>query len=142
MNMRAIWAAAAALALAGCVSDGEYYADDRYYDDGYDRGYAGYDRGYERGHSGYDRGYSGYDRRYERGDVRYEGARYAQRAGGGHLIRCESRDFAQAVCRVSGRDVRLARQISQAPCVEGRTWGHESRGIWVDQGCAAEFEVY
>ena len=141
MNMRAIWAATAALALAGCVSDGDYYTDDGYYDDGHDRGYAGYDRGYDRGYAGYDRRYDRVDRRYERDDLRYQDSRYAQR-GGGHLIRCESRDFAQAVCPVAGRDVRIARQISRAPCVEGRTWGREARGIWVDQGCAAEFEVY
>jgi outer membrane lipoprotein SlyB len=44
MKTRLFIAAAGALALAGCVSDGGYYASDRYYDDDYDR--YGYDARY------------------------------------------------------------------------------------------------
>jgi len=35
--------------------------------------------------------------------------------------------------------VRLIRQRSDAPCISGRTWGYDRRGIWVDRGCRAEF---
>jgi hypothetical protein len=42
-----------------------------------------------------------------------------------------------------GRDVRvrLVRRLSDAPCVEGRSWGYNQNEIWVDRGCRAEFEV-
>ena len=55
------------------------------------------------------------------------------------------------VCRSNGRftrcavgtrfGVQLSRQLSGASCVEGRSWGYDSEGIWVDRGCAAEFIV-
>ena len=35
--------------------------------------------------------------------------------------------------------VHLNRQFSSASCVEGRSWGYNDRGIWVDRGCSAEF---
>jgi hypothetical protein len=37
--------------------------------------------------------------------------------------------------------VRLSRQISSDPCVAGRSWGFEQTGIWVNNGCRAEFET-
>jgi hypothetical protein len=37
--------------------------------------------------------------------------------------------------------VRLVRQRSDADCVYNRTWGYDRRGIWVDRGCRADFEV-
>jgi hypothetical protein len=38
-------------------------------------------------------------------------------------------------------DVRLVRQLGGSACRQGETWGVSSRGIWVDRGCRAEFEV-
>ena len=66
--------------------------------------------------------------------------------GGGYadagLARCESRDFNQIYCDVDVRGgVRLANQLSSAPCVEGRTWGVDRRGLWVRDGCRGEFEI-
>lgn len=79
MNIRPALVAACALALAGCVSDGDHYADDGYYgDDHYARSV---DRGYDRmeriddGHD-YDRRVEvrEYDRSHERAEVRaYDG---------------------------------------------------------------------
>jgi Protein of unknown function (DUF3011) len=37
--------------------------------------------------------------------------------------------------------VRLVRQRSDTDCILGRTWGYDPRGIWVDRGCRADFEV-
>lgn len=55
---------------------------------------------------------------------------------------CESIDGAPRFCAADSRgDVRLVRQISRSACVEGRTWGRERGGVWVEQGCRAEFEV-
>lgn len=63
-------------------------------------------------------------------------------ASGGGLVRCESRDFNQIYCDVDIRGgVRLVNQLSSAPCVEGRTWGADRRGLWVRDGCRGEFEV-
>lgn len=61
---------------------------------------------------------------------------------GGQLLRCESSDGRSRQCPVDARGgVRLVRQLSRSPCVEGRTWGVDRRGVWVAQGCRAEFEV-
>ena len=58
------------------------------------------------------------------------------------VVRCESPEFRYQQCRVDTRGgVRLTRQISNAPCIRGQTWGEDRNGIWVDQGCAAEFRV-
>ena len=55
---------------------------------------------------------------------------------------CSSQERGYEFCEVETRyGVRLTRQISRARCVEGSTWGYDRRGIWVDAGCAAEFEV-
>jgi putative membrane protein len=37
--------------------------------------------------------------------------------------------------------VRLVRQLSDRDCVRGRNWGTNERGLWVTDGCRAEFEV-
>lgn len=61
---------------------------------------------------------------------------------GGNLVTCESRDNRYEFCRVRTRgDVRLSRQLSRDPCVAGRTWGFQQDGIWVADGCRADFEV-
>lgn len=36
---------------------------------------------------------------------------------------------------------RLLREFSRGLCVEGRTWGVDRRGLWVDQGCSGIFGV-
>lgn len=57
-------------------------------------------------------------------------------------FRCESNDGRPRFCRQGERgDVRLVRQLSRSACVEGRTWGRERDGVWVEQGCRGEFEV-
>jgi hypothetical protein len=54
-------------------------------------------------------------------------------------ITCESRDYRPAHCRVNWRQAQLVRQISSTACIEGRTWGMDRGGIWVNQGCAGVF---
>ena len=57
-------------------------------------------------------------------------------------ITCASDDGRRVYCETNTRGrVRLVRQISGSPCREGDTWGRDERGIWVDRGCRAEFEV-
>ena len=56
-------------------------------------------------------------------------------------IACESRHQRHEYCRVNTENnVRLRRQLSHNQCIEGRTWGYDRRGIWVDDGCRAVFE--
>lgn len=57
-------------------------------------------------------------------------------------VYCESRDYQKEFCPAdTDGGVRLIDQTSRKDCVEGRTWGWSRRGIWVDRGCAGEFEV-
>ncbi len=72
----------------------------------------------------------------DRYDDRYDDRGYA----GDGLVRCESKDSRVVVCRAQTyRGVRLANQLSRAPCIQGQSWGHDDRGIWVSEGCRAEF---
>lgn len=76
---------------------------------------------------------------FEAGGGRGQGWGHAAVGG---LARCESRDFNQIYCALDVRGgVRLANQLSSAPCVEGRTWGVDRRGLWVRDGCRGEFEI-
>jgi len=57
-------------------------------------------------------------------------------------ITCESRNHRYNRCPVdTDNRVKLKKQLSDAPCIEGRTWGYDKKGVWVDQGCKAEFKV-
>jgi hypothetical protein len=61
---------------------------------------------------------------------------------GGQTVTCSSDNGRRNYCNVdTRRGVRLNRQISGSPCVQGQTWGFDDRGIWVDRGCRAEFLV-
>ncbi len=55
-------------------------------------------------------------------------------------VTIESKDGKRVYKRVDheGR-IRLVRQLSDKPCREGRTWGSDRNGIWVDEGCRAIF---
>jgi hypothetical protein len=58
------------------------------------------------------------------------------------VIRCGSEDGRRRYCDAdTRRGVRLTRQISGSACEQGRTWGFDDRGIWVDRGCRAEFQL-
>ena len=59
-------------------------------------------------------------------------------------VRCKSDGYNYRMCQVDtgrGSIVRIAKQLSGTPCREGSNWGWNRAGIWVDQGCAAEFIV-
>jgi hypothetical protein len=61
---------------------------------------------------------------------------------GGYVVECSSRDGRRAYCRAdTHRGVRLDEQLSRSRCVEGRTWGWDPGGIWVDDGCRGRFLV-
>jgi hypothetical protein len=82
-------------------------------------------------------GYGNHDD--DRDDGRY-GDGYGNRYG--QTIRCESNDRRPRECAVDTRGgVQLVRQLSKAACIQGRTWGYGRSGIWVTDGCRAEFMV-
>jgi hypothetical protein len=73
------------------------------------------------------------------------GGGYYPGTGGGYgqTIRCESRDNRRNRCSVAVRGgVQLVRRLSDSGCDQGRDWGWDRSGIWVDNGCRAEFRVY
>lgn len=58
------------------------------------------------------------------------------------IVSCESGDKRYRYCRVRVRGtVELVRQKSITSCSYGRTWGYDSRGIWVDRGCRGDFAI-
>ncbi len=69
----------------------------------------------------------------------YDG--YDDRDGYRDSVRCESRDNRTARCYTGGGRVYLVRQLSDSPCVRGRTWGSDRGGIWVSNGCRAVFRI-
>jgi hypothetical protein len=39
------------------------------------------------------------------------------------------------------KGVALARSKGDAPCLLGKSWGYDDKGVWVSDGCSAEFVV-
>jgi len=73
-------------------------------------------------------------------------ADFVQLIGGGgganYSVTCASRDFGFTACawRPQYGYPQMIEQMSQSPCVQGRSWGYDrSRGLWVDNGCEARF---
>lgn len=63
-------------------------------------------------------------------------------AQGTGTVTCESRDDRRVHCSVSNLDtesVTMERKLSQANCYRDESWGVDSRGIWVSDGCRAVF---
>jgi hypothetical protein len=56
---------------------------------------------------------------------------------------CESRDWRRHYCAADTLgQITLGRELTRDNrCVERRTWGYDSKGIWVDRGCRAEFQI-
>jgi hypothetical protein len=55
---------------------------------------------------------------------------------------CESDRDDRSFCEAdTTHGVTLSRQLGRRDCVLNRTWGYNSRGIWVSHGCRAEFTV-
>ena len=58
------------------------------------------------------------------------------------LVLCGSTDPVRQSCPTFAEaEVILVRQVGEAACVRGRTWGYEAGIIWTEGGCRAEFEV-
>jgi hypothetical protein len=76
---------------------------------------------------------------------------FFQRAGGrpgpgfgpgNGTITCTSDNGRRRVCPAdTSRGVILVREYNRGACVQGRTWGYDRNGIWVDRGCSADFRI-
>jgi hypothetical protein len=74
-----------------------------------------------------------------RGRGRGEGRGEQRREGA--TVACASEDGRRRFCNADTRNgVRLLRQIG-GDCRLNETWGFDNRGVWVDRGCRAEFQV-
>ena len=65
-----------------------------------------------------------------------------------HVIRCESNGFTPEQCQfplapknAEIKEVRMVRQHSTKPCIEGKTWEANYDGITVTNGCRADFRI-
>jgi len=57
-------------------------------------------------------------------------------------VKCESNNGGRNYCgNYNANQVTMNRQISGSPCVRNNTWGVDNRGLWVDRGCRAYFNV-
>ena len=57
-------------------------------------------------------------------------------------LTCSSNDGRRHYCGADTRGgVRMIHQRSGSPCQQGSTWGYDRRGVWVDRGCRADFEI-
>jgi hypothetical protein len=58
------------------------------------------------------------------------------------VMTCSSDDGRRRYCDADTRNgVRLLRQRSESECRLNFSWGYDRRGVWVDRGCRADFEV-
>ncbi|NDK37244.1 DUF3011 domain-containing protein [Pseudoxanthomonas gei] len=59
-----------------------------------------------------------------------------------HRLTCQSIAQQRQHCAAAAsKGVDLIRHLSKTRCVEGANWGWNPTGVWVDNGCRAEFRV-
>ena len=57
-------------------------------------------------------------------------------------IPCSSKPGERHVCSAdTSRGVTLAKSMGASACLLGKTWGYDDKGVWVSDGCSAEFVV-
>ncbi|MGA6974648.1 MAG: DUF3011 domain-containing protein [Candidatus Binatus sp.] len=60
--------------------------------------------------------------------------------GGEKRLTCASYSNRRTECPANTNGwVKLIRQWSNAPCIQGVSWGYNNRMVWVDKGCRADF---
>lgn len=58
------------------------------------------------------------------------------------LLTCESQPGSREYCSAdTSNGVALATQMSSESCLLGKTWGYDDKGVWVADGCGAQFVV-
>ena len=62
--------------------------------------------------------------------------------GQNQVVSCSSNDNHRHYCPADTRSgVQLLKQRSESACRQGRSWGYDRSGIWVDHGCQADFQL-
>ena len=57
-------------------------------------------------------------------------------------VSCSSKPGERQDCPAdTSKGVVLARSYGEAPCLLGKTWGYDDKGVWVSDGCSGEFVV-
>jgi hypothetical protein len=57
-----------------------------------------------------------------------------------HVVSCSSKPGERSDCPAdTSKGVALARSTGEAPCLLGKTWGYTDVGVWVSDGCGADF---
>lgn len=67
------------------------------------------------------------------------GGRPGYGGGPGQEVYCASNDNRGSRCKMPWRYSELSRQMSNASCIEGRTWGSDPYSVWVKDGCRGQF---
>jgi hypothetical protein len=58
------------------------------------------------------------------------------------LLTCTSNSGARTVCPAdTSAGVALVKSTGASACLLGRTWGYDSAGVWVTEGCSGEFQL-
>ncbi|WP_146151901.1 DUF3011 domain-containing protein [Ahniella affigens] len=74
--------------------------------------------------------------------VAYAPKSQAYHDNGGYIVRCESIDYRDNYCPIdTGGGVYVERNLGRTACIEGDNWGYDRNGIWVSEGCRADFAV-
>ncbi len=62
--------------------------------------------------------------------------------GQAYGLTCSSDKGRRKECRLRNRsEVRLEKQLSKNPCIEGRSWGQNDTTLWVSDGCRGRFLI-
>jgi hypothetical protein len=57
-------------------------------------------------------------------------------------VTCSSKGTEREFCPAdTSKGVILAKSVGSAPCLLGKTWGYDDKGVWVSEGCSAVFVV-
>lgn len=57
-------------------------------------------------------------------------------------FQCASKDFLFVHCEVQvPATINFGKQISNTRCIRDKNWGFDSKGVWVKDGCSAQFKV-
>jgi hypothetical protein len=66
----------------------------------------------------------------------------AQAGGQGALVTCASKPGERTQCPANtSKGVALARSSGESACLLGKTWGYDTQGVWVSDGCTGVFIV-
>ncbi|GGE07062.1 hypothetical protein GCM10011529_11810 [Polymorphobacter glacialis] len=69
----------------------------------------------------------------------YPGGGYPGAGGPSRTITCGSMNYRPARCPIAGANSVRINQVIGGECIQGRSWGYDRDGVWVNNGCRARF---